>query len=269
LLWRGLSDTAPTAELRADAAAQATKLESRLPRYTIRIAGPTPQLVVEVNGRRVAGQLPVAVPIDPGNVSVTVSRREGDRIVTEVWTHDYTAVEGQVLTIEVPALVARASARSPGVGAPGMAPATGRKSETSARPETPAMPGADAAALASRRRTRHVAALALGGVTLGVAAAGAVFGLDARSKYADARRVCGGVIEQCEPGQVEASQGLVDRARSSGTVSSVLFGVAGATAITAVIVWFTAPSPGAEGSAVVIAPMAAPGSLGLALSGAF
>src|SRR5882724_11320571 len=48
LLWRELSDTAPTAELRADAAAQAGRLEHRLPRYALKLAGPTPGLVVQV-----------------------------------------------------------------------------------------------------------------------------------------------------------------------------------------------------------------------------
>src|ERR1044071_6808085 len=35
LLWPELSDTAPTPDLRSDPAAQAAKLERRLPRYTI------------------------------------------------------------------------------------------------------------------------------------------------------------------------------------------------------------------------------------------
>jgi hypothetical protein len=259
LLWRGLSDTAPTRALRADAAAQARKLEPRLPRYTIRLAGPTPALLIEVNGHHVAAPTSVAVPIDPGKVSVRASGRDGDRVVTEIWTHDYTAVEGQVLTIEVPGLVALPASPAPAAGRPGAMPVI---AATRTVPD-------DATARTARGRTRRVAALALGGVTLGVAAAGVVFGLDARAKYADARRACGGVIDQCDPDQVGASQHLVDRARSSATLSSVLFGVAGATAVTAVVVWFTAPSPGAEAKAVVIAPTAAPGSFGVALSGAF
>src|SRR5204863_8999393 len=60
LLWRELSDTAPSADLRSDATAQATKLERRLPRYTIKLAGPTAGIVVQVNGRDVALDVPVA-----------------------------------------------------------------------------------------------------------------------------------------------------------------------------------------------------------------
>src|SRR5262247_2174610 len=47
LLWRELADTAPTRELRADAAAQATRLEARLPRYTIKLASGAPKLTVQ------------------------------------------------------------------------------------------------------------------------------------------------------------------------------------------------------------------------------
>src|SRR3954469_20757220 len=104
LLWRELSDTAPTAELRADAAAQAGKLERRLPRYTLRLAGPTPGLVVQVNGREVAVDVPVEVPIDPGAVEVTAVGRDGERATTRSWSHEYTAVEGQILAIEIPVL---------------------------------------------------------------------------------------------------------------------------------------------------------------------
>ena len=57
LLWRELSDTAPSAALRTDAAAQAAKLEPRLPKYTIKLAGSTPGLVVEINDRSVASNV--------------------------------------------------------------------------------------------------------------------------------------------------------------------------------------------------------------------
>jgi hypothetical protein len=247
LLWRELTDTAPTAELRADAAAQAARLEPRLPRYTIRIATPTPRLAVQLNGRTVSAKVPVAVPIDPGKVAVTASERDGDRIVSEIWKREYTAVEGQALTIEIPAL---APLRDPPVVAP-VKPA-------------PA-PGSDA--LADRRHTRLVIAVVLGGVALGGAGGGTAFGLDARAKYSDARRLCGGVVAQCIPDQVASSQKRVDAARTAAMRSNLLFGAAGAAAVAAAIVWFTAPS--LERKAVAVAPSATDGTLGVALVGAF
>jgi hypothetical protein len=246
LLWRELADTAPTAELRADAAAQASRLEPRLARYTIRVASPTSSLVVQINGRNVSASVPVAVPIDPGKVSVTARERDGERIVSETWKHDYTAVEGQTLTIDIPVLARQHDAT--------IAPA-------------PPPPAAEPDRVSDRRHTRHVIALVLGGVALGAAGGGTAFGLDARSKYSDARRLCGGVVAECEPGEVASSQKRVDAARTAATRSNVLFGAAGAAAVAAVIAWVTAPA--LERKGVALAPSAAPGSLGLSVAGAF
>ena len=246
LLWRELADTAPTAELRADAKAQAARLEPRLPRYTIRVASPAPGLVIQINGRAVSAKVPVAIPIDPGKLTVIASERDGDRVVTHTWKREYTAVEGETLTIEIPALTRRPDP----VAAPPAAPPSGRSD-----------------ALADRRRTRHLIAVVLGGVALGAAGGGTAFGLDARSKYRDAKRLCGGVVAQCIPDQVAASQARVDAARTSATRSNILFGAAGVAAVAAAIVWFTAPS--LERKGVALAPSASTGSLGVSLAGAF
>jgi hypothetical protein len=247
LLWRELTDTAPTAELRADAAAQAARLEPRLSRYTIRIAAPSPRLVVQVNGRKVSTSMPIAVPVDPGKISVTAGERDGDRLVSESWKHEYTAVEGQTLTIEIPAL---APVSEPVVEAPPPAP----------RPVEP-----DRAA--ERRHTRHVIALVIGGVALGAAGGGVAYGLDARAKYRDAKKLCGGVVAECIPEQVERSQQRVDAARTAAMRSNILFGAAGAAAIAATIVWVTAPS--AERKGVALTPSVDRGSIGVALSAVF
>ena len=245
LLWRELADTAPTAALRTDAAAQATKLEPRLPRYTIKLAGRTPNLVVEINGKAVAANVPVAVPIDPGKLSITASGRDGDRVVTETWTHDDTAVEGETLAIEVPALAPL--------------PIVVKKPVKSTR---------DATELADRRHRRHVIALLFGGGALVAAGVpGAYYGLGARSKFADAKKTCGGVIDACPTEAIPASQQQVDDARRLATRSNVLFGVAGAGVLVATIVWLTAPSLETKG--IAVAPTAGAGTVGLVLGGAF
>jgi len=243
LLWRELADTAPNAALRTDAAAQAARLESRLPRYTIKRA--TRGVAVQINGRDVAGTVAIAVPIDPGKVAVTAVGREGTREVTETWTHDYTAVEGQTLAIEIPAL-------APLAPAPLVRPI-----------EEPARPSSE---LADRRHRRHVVAVVIGTVALGVAAGSTVLGLDARAKFADAKDLCDGDIKQCPSSQVAASQAKVDDARNAATLSTIGFGVAGAAAVTAVILWATAPSLEHR---VAIAPSISAHSAGLVLGGAF
>jgi hypothetical protein len=253
LLWRELSDTAPTAELRADAAAQASKLERRLPRYTVKPAGPTPGLVVQVNGREVAVDVPVAVPIDPGPVAVTAVGRDGERATTRSWSQEYTAVEGQILAIEIPVLEPLPVIRPP-------------RDTRPVRPPPPAPPAIDPE-LAARRHRRHIAALVLGGIALGAAGGGTVLGLQARSHYDDARRLCGGAINPCDPDQVMGAQHRVDTARRSALYADVAFGAAGAAAIAAVILWATAPS--LESAPVAIAPTDTGGSLGLAVGGSF
>jgi hypothetical protein len=249
LLWRELTDTAPTAELRADAAAQASRLEPRLPRYSIRIAAPSPRLVVQINGRKVSTSMPLAVPVDPGKVSIIASERDGDRAISETWKHEYTAVEGQTLTIEIPAL-----ARAP-------------EAAVEAPPPPPSPRPAEPDPIVARRHTRHVIALVIGGVALGAAGGGAAYGIDARSKYRDAKKLCGGVVAECIPEQVGRSQQRVDAARTSAMRSNILFGAAGAAAIAATIVWVTAPSPERKG--VTLTPAVDAGSLGVALTGGF
>lgn len=255
LLWRELADTAPTRELRADAAAQAARLEPRLPRYTIRLAHPAPGLTVQINGRKVATSVTIAVPLDPGKVSVSASGPD-----TEVWTRDYTAVEGKTITIEIPELARRVVKRSRRTDPVEPAPVEPAPVEA-VPPATAGSPG----------RGRRALALVLGGVALGAAGGGAYFGLDARTTYRDAERLCGGAIDRCPTDQIPGSQRLVDDARRSALWSTALFGATGAIAITAAVVWATAPSGEAsrEDRSIAIAPSVVGGSIGVALGGAF
>ncbi len=245
LLWRELADTAPTAALRRDAAAQATKLEPRLPKYTIQRG--SRELTVEINGRVIAGDMTLAVPIDPGKISVSAVGRDGEREVTERWTHEYTAVEGQTLAIEIPALEPL------------------RVAPIKLNPDRGKPPSSSE--LADRRHRRHVVAAVIGVVALGAAGGGTYFGLDARAKYDDAKQLCGGAIDACSLDQLVAAQQKVDDARAAATRSTIAFGVAGAAAVTAVIVWVTAPA--LERKGLALTPTAGAGSVGLVLGGAF
>jgi hypothetical protein len=225
------------------------------------------------------------MPIDPGKVSVTASQRDGKRAMSETWTGDYTAVEGQTLMIDVPELVPRV----PRTSGPPSASTASASPASRGSIEHPGGSGGGAGEAprginathdaAARRRTRRIVGLALGGVGLGAAAVGTVFALTARSRYGDARQLCGGVIDQCDPAQVAGAQALVDDARRSATLSTVMFSAAGAAVLAGAIVWLTAPSPevgpGARtivrthAKAVVVIPVAGSGSFGLALGSAF
>lgn len=250
VMWRELSDTAPTAVLRTDAAAQAQRLEPRLPRYTITIQGPDPKLVVEVNGRRISNSTLVAVPIDPGKVTVAASGRDGDRIVTETWARNYVAALGETLSIDIPPLGPR-----PGPG--GVMPVD-PAAQPVGPPDDPHAAGG---------RAQRVVAVVLGIAAVGAATGGTLYGLSARGKRNDASELCGGAIERCDPAQVAGSQQLVDDARDAATRSTILFAAAGATALAAIIVWATAPS--LERTGVSIAPYREADAFGVALGARF
>jgi hypothetical protein len=250
LLWRELSDTAPSAELRTDATAQAAKLEPRLPRYTIKLAGPTPGLVVLVNGRAVALDVPVAVPIDPGTVSVSAAGRDGERVTTRTWSHDYNAVEGETLEIEIPVLE------------PAATPPPVHETEPPAKPDVVVAPEIGALAeLVESRRRRRLIALVSGSVALVGAIGGSVFGIQARSRYDNAKLLCGN-IDHCAPDQVSRAQDRVNTARRSALYSDISFGVAGAATAVALYAWLTAPS-------LEIRPTLGSDGAGLAIAGAF
>ena len=229
LLWRELADTAPSADLRKDAAKQATKLDARVPKYQVAHVGMTPGLVLMVNDKTVDPLIDIPVPIDPGPVHVSATAPGH-----EPWKTELKAEEGKVLSIEVPELVA-----SKQVVPDKSKNDKGKKIAT---------PG----------RGRRLLGWTLAGVGVAAAGGGAFFGLQARSRYADAKDICGGTIDQCDPLKVDDAQAKVDSARSAGTLSTALFAAGGAAVVIGVVVIVTAPKAKAkEQRTVSIAP--APG----------
>jgi hypothetical protein len=230
-LWRELADVAPTPELRSDAAAQAKKLESRLARYTIKVAAPVGGLAVRVAGRATDLSVDVPVPIDPGTYPV-----EATAPGRTAWKGQLTAVEGKTAAVAVPALAAASSSEP-------RKPVTGGK------------PG----------RGRRIFGLALAGAGIGGLAVGGVFGASARSHNADAKEICGGDIDRCDPARTNEAQKEIDDARSAATISTVAFIAGGAAVVTGVILFVTAPK--GERRAVSIAPLVDANTAGVALSG--
>ncbi|HEU0031145.1 MAG TPA: hypothetical protein VFQ53_10970 [Kofleriaceae bacterium] len=233
LLWRELADTAPSPDLRKDAADKAAKLDPRVPKYVVKVASVVPGMQVTINGKQVDPAVDVPVPIDPGPV-VAIATAPGH----DDWKSETNAAEGGTLVIEVPVLVAK---------------------------KVDAPPPVDDRA--KRRRTRHLIGGIVGGVGVGAVAGGVVFGLSARGKYADAKDTCGGSIDACIPGQLDAAQAQVDDARKAANLSSILFAVGGAAVIGGAVIWFTAPS--AEKPTVALTPTVSAGSAGFVLSGRF
>ena len=233
-LWRELADVAPTPELRSDAAAQAKKLEPRLARYTVKVAASVGGLAVRVAGRAIDLSVDVPVPIDPGTYPI-----EATAPGRTAWKGQLTAAEGKTVEVAVPALAASASASEP------RKPVAGGK------------PG----------RGRRIFGLALAGVGVGGLAVGGVFGVSARSLNSDAKEICGGDIDRCDPARTSEAQTKIDDARSAATISTVAFIAGGAAVVTGVILFVTAPK--GERRAVSIAPLVDANTAGVALSGRY
>jgi hypothetical protein len=217
-LWKELADTAP-ADLRADAADNAAKLDPRLPRYVIQLpAGAPAGIAVAINGVAVADpRLPVPIPIDPGPFTVTASAPQ-----FKTWTHGFKASEGQVTTAAVPQLEA---APQPVLPPP--------QAVTQAAPVTTADSKVRVVDVhEGKRRNRHL----LGGVSAiaGVVAigAGGYFGIVARRKWNDARAICGGEVDACPNAQTQsAAQLQIDDSRSAASLSTIGFAAGGAAIV--------------------------------------
>ena len=238
-LWRELSDTAPTAALRADAAAQAKKLEPRLPKYTVKITAPAVGLTVTVDGQPIDLSLDVQLPIDPGTYAVEAAAP--GRVA---WQGQLTAIEGKTVEVEVPALEAASSGQV-----------------------TPVKPGKPVkAAGGTPGRGRRIFGLVLTGAGVGGLVAGGVFGARASSHNDKAKELCG-EIDRCAPANLEAARDEIKQARSAADISTVAFIAGGAVAATGLILYITAPK--GERRAVSIAPLVDGTTAGLSLSGRY
>ncbi|MBA3396137.1 MAG: hypothetical protein H0T89_26140 [Deltaproteobacteria bacterium] len=242
-LWRELADTAPVA-LRADASANAKKLEPRLPRYVIRLAPGAASLArsvaVTLDGVAIDPSIDVPVPIDPGTYTL-----EANAAGYADWTFKLVAVEGKTEEIVIPAL-------KPIVAKPPV--------ETPA----PAVTTDD-----SKRRRRHVLGLSVAGGGAAVVVVGGVFGMIARGRYDDAKSACGGDIERCDPTMIGDAQAKVDSARSAGNLATVLTLVGGAAIVTGIVLYVTAPDEMPRERRVSIAPAIHGDGAGLVISGGF
>jgi hypothetical protein len=218
--------------LRADAAKQATRLEPRVPKYVIKAAA-TPELTITINGQRtLSSGLPV--PIDPGPAVIVASAPNH-----EAWKHNVEFREGATITIDVPALT---------------------PAKVVANPPPPR--------LVDRGKGRRRIALGVGAVGVVALGVGSVFGLQARSKFSDAERACGGSVDACDPQGLVEARGLVGDARSKANLSSILWGVGAGAAVVAVVLYVTAPSK-ESASPVSVAPQLLPDGGGITVGGRF
>jgi hypothetical protein len=97
---------------------------------------------------------------------------------------------------------------------------------------------------------------------------GSFFGLQASSKYSDAKKLCGDDLKCMDADALAQSKKLVDDAHSKANVATglVIGGVAMVGA--GVVLYLTAPRNTEQATARIV-PVAHPGGAGLAFTGTF
>ncbi len=238
-LHAGQTKRVEIAKGRADA------LEPTLPRLVIevppehRVHG----LALSFDGTPLAkASWGIALPVDPGEhrVDARAPKRES-------WSTTLTA-EGGSHTVRVPMLVEIDS--------------TGPVSRVSTSPIAGARANADTSAGAGG--TQRTLGYVAGGVGVVGLAAGAVFGLRARSKQDDAKAYClPDDSSRCYPRGVA----LNDEAKSAATLSNVGFVTGGAALFGGVLLVLLAPSDEPQTSGIRAQASVAQESVGLMLEG--
>ena len=234
-LWVDLSTTAPK-NLRPDAAANAAKLEPRVPKYVLKYSlGSSPRLSITINGAVVDPTPDVTVAIDPGKYVL-----EANAAGYTGWKHEFTTVEGKTEEIAIPTL----------------APIK------VAQPQPQPEPIAEGPPKSTRRTIGFWTMGAGGAVLLG----GVVMGVIAKGRYDDAKDLCGGDIDACDPTRLDESQAKVDSARTAGNFATVGVIVGGAAIVTGLVLFVTAPK---AKQSVAISPVIGTDSAGVVVRGGF
>jgi tetratricopeptide (TPR) repeat protein len=210
-------------------------LGPRIPKIVAKVDKPPPGITISLDSK--AGSQPIEPnkPVDADFGEYTlVARAKG---YTEMISRFRIGDEGSTKTVDVQ-LVAGAS-NSDMLKKPGEAD------------ETPQ----------SKRKLIGISLTAAGGATL---ATGLVFGVLARSAWADAKKICGGSTSTCATADDrDLADAQADKARSKATLSTVLVIGGAALAAAGVVVWVTAPH------GVQVTPTASDSGAGVSFSGTF
>lgn len=237
---------------------RANRLEPRLSKLTIMVASEArvPNLQITRDGEPVVeGQWNSEVYVDGGEY-VIVARADG----TDAWTARISVASELASERVVIPTLRRADAEPPvhpevavGAGAP---PTVASTAPTVAAP-------ADRGGLTAMRK------VAVGGGVLGIVAlgAGVYFGLDARSKEADADALCPGTT--CSGTDGEAALRLNDEAQTSAERANLLYIGGGALVIASVGLWVLGAPPSTGAHGVSIAPTVTPTTSAVVVSGWF
>jgi hypothetical protein len=200
---------------------RAQALQERLSTLTIRaMSGDDDGAHLEVRRDGVAlqaAELGSPIPVDPGE-HVIEAVAPGRR----AWTSKVqVAGDAAKVSIEIPKLQAASSTES--TPAPITTTAAGNTAPASDRPASGS--------------AQRISGLVIGGVGVVGVGLGTIFGLQASSKWSDAKAACTDYPYGCGA----SGQDLRSNARSAATVSTVGFIAGGALLATGLVLYFTAP----------------------------
>jgi len=234
-IYRDLAanDTNPTRK--AAAADLAAALAPRVPSLQLQLEPRPTGLEVQLDGAPCPACAQGPFPVDVGPHTIVV-RAPGFREATTT----ATAVESKATGVRV-------------------------RLEPSTSTDAPVQPALAAPDPARSRSSRKRLGLytTIGGSA--VLVTGAVFGVLARGKWADAKDVCGGRTTCADPVDTARATELGDAARSSANLSTALVIAGGVIAAVGVVLYVTSPTE----SAVRVAGHASGDSAGVTLSGRF
>ena len=202
---------------------RAQALQERLSTLTIRaISGEDPNVHLEVRRDGVAlqeAELGSPIPVDPGEHTI-----EAAAPGKQPWSSKVqVGADAAKVAVEIPPLQAAAGGAT--TATPAVTPPPGGTSEPPA--DKPASSG-------SAQRTTG---LVFGGVGLVGIGLGSFFGLQASSKWSDAKKKCTDYPYDCGAEGAD----LRSSAHSAATVSTVAFVAGGALLATGLVLYFTAP----------------------------
>jgi hypothetical protein len=216
---------------------RAQVLQERLSTLTIRaMSGEDPNVHLEVRRDGVAlqdAELGSPIPVDPGEHVI-----EAVAPGKQPWSSKIqVGADAAKVSVEIPALQPTGSGASP--------------TATPVVTATAAPTGAPPADKPSSGSAMRTTGLVFGGVGVVGIGLGTFFGLQASSKWSDAKGKCADYPYNCGA----EGQDLQSSAKSQATISTVMFVAGGALLATGAVLYFTAPKQ--QSVALVIGPTSA------------
>lgn len=209
---------------------QMARIDTEVAHIVVQVAQPVPGLVVTRNGAPVI--IGSSERIDAGGYDIAASAQD-----YQSWQTNVSAVDGQTLTIDVPALIAK--------------PATSKP--------VPPPPIAN-----NKRKTRMIIGYTVGGAGVACLLTGLGFGLAAQSAWDDARDLCPAGSTKCVPTAVS----LGNTAGTRADVATVMTAVGMAGIAASVVILLTAPQKETPNQ-ITFVPVADQRSFGFTVEGRF